>query len=381
MTSNMLNFNDNSFRNIALNDLSAINHDIEDYGQEDLNTSVLSVRDNLENLISSHRHQLKANEDDDDSEEDELYNPSVSGLLSMKDSPINTARDRSPYGNVDTGHRTSQFNNDQNKKNREDFDSFKYTNKNLRTDATTDIDTTRYETSETRHIKVFNENVNIQNINYMENVNYLNISDHMLGDKLNKMENDNQEINDKENNPKVKSAISRSVQQASRSPRGNFNKFNSTAKFQQNTFKSYQNQSVYSANQSMLNCSINSKDLAHVPSLSIGIANHSFLKKKMNVQQNPHQILPKLEQYPECVKLESFDPCAVNREQEINQDLLDVAQSLLDMCKSLQTTVRQNIACQKSKVVINISSEFDDKNSLVKNQKDKLWKLHHINVY
>ena len=94
MTHNLAIYNDASFRNIQMNDLSAINHDLDDF-EQDLNTSVISVHDNLEHLISSHRNQANQFQDFED-EEDGLYDPSVSGLLSMKDSPINTARSRNP---------------------------------------------------------------------------------------------------------------------------------------------------------------------------------------------------------------------------------------------------------------------------------------------
>lgn len=95
MAQNLRQCYDASFRNIHLNDLSAINADLDDFGQ-DLNTSVISVHDNLEHLISSHRQQGDRFDRYEDDEDDELYNPSVSGLLSMKDSPINTARERTP---------------------------------------------------------------------------------------------------------------------------------------------------------------------------------------------------------------------------------------------------------------------------------------------
>lgn len=105
--SNILNYNESSFRQIPINDLSAINikHDLDDV--QDPNTSVLSVHDNLENLISSHRMRHGKSDEDED---DELYNPSVSGLLSLRDSPINTDRDfdgEKGYARLET----SKFNN------------------------------------------------------------------------------------------------------------------------------------------------------------------------------------------------------------------------------------------------------------------------------
>jgi hypothetical protein len=76
-----------------------------------------------------------------------------------------------------------------------------------------------------------------------------------------------------------------------------------------------------------------------------------------------------------------FDPTVINKEQEANKDMLDMAKNLLTMCKSLRTNIRQNIACQNNKRVIRVGSDFDSNMSIVEDGKNRLKELHSINVY
>lgn len=349
----MLNFNDNSFRTIAINDLSAINYHIDDDTQ-DPNTSVLSVHDNLENLISSHRNQLRHCDEDDD----ELYDPSVSGLLSMRDSPINTKRGAEVEQHGENFEQTSHFNNR--------FDSFEQKKTN-HTQMTNDL--SQYATGETSNIMVLSENINIQNMPAQNRSHFLNISQHMLGDQQQST------CSMKER----KKFMMKNTSTHSAQTKMNFNKFNSTAKFR-NNHKHFQNQSMCSANQSFSGYSEASKELAHIPSLSIGLTSRSFFKKNRSMMSYQDAALPKLECYPECEKM-AFDPTKINKEQEFNEDFLDLAKNLLDMCKSLRTTIRQNIACQNNRRVIKVQKEFGNKLEMVESGKKRIHELHSVNVF